>query len=42
VPAAVPGIIAALRAKGLVFVTVPQMFGHLMPGHQYFSRTDAE
>ncbi|WP_051107823.1 polysaccharide deacetylase family protein [Actinomadura atramentaria] len=36
---AVPAIIARLKAKGYVFVTVPELFsGHLKPGHKYFKR----
>lgn len=35
---AAPGIIHALRARGYTLVTVPQLLGHVTPGHKYFSR----
>ena len=36
---AAPGLIAALRARGFVFVTVPEILGHTQPGVVYFSRS---
>lgn len=36
--AAVPGIIAGLRAKGYTLVTVSQLFGGTTPGKTYFRR----
>ncbi|POM22657.1 Peptidoglycan-N-acetylglucosamine deacetylase [Actinomadura rubteroloni] len=37
--AAVPAIIRALKAKGYVFATVPELLGtHLKPGHRYTMR----
>ena len=36
---AAPGLIAALRARGFVFVTVPEILGPTQPGVVYFSRS---
>ncbi|MEN0130754.1 MAG: polysaccharide deacetylase family protein [Brevundimonas sp.] len=35
---AVPGIIHALHERGYTLVTVPQLLGHVTPGHKYFNR----
>ena len=37
---ATPGIIAALKARGFVFVTVPELLGQTTPGALYFNRTE--
>ena len=37
--AAVPAIVAGLKAKGYTFVTVPQLIGTMTAGTAYFSRT---
>jgi len=37
---ATPGIIAALKSRGFVLVTVPELLGETSPGALYFSRTN--
>ncbi|MBK8757430.1 MAG: polysaccharide deacetylase family protein [Actinomycetales bacterium] len=37
---ATPGIIAALKGRGFVFVTVPELLGQTSPGALYFNRTN--